>query len=156
MSCLAQKTGHKKGDDQMKSLSIKLGVVLIGFLIFGYAEVWGADWKSFGKNEYYAGFYDAQSITRPSKNIVRVSMRLDCKETGVMDMVRRLGKKYENVSHLINLWEINCLEKKNRQLMVTSYDNKGGVIDSETNPSAEWDFIISESLGDELYKEVCK
>ena len=155
MSCLAQKTGHKKGDDQMKSLSIKLGVVLIGFLIFGYAEVWGADWKSFGKNEYYAGFYDAQSITRPSKNIVRVSMRLDCKETGVMDMVRRLGKKYENVSHLIHLVEINCEEKKIHRLSGTVYDNKGEVISSFNSPS-EWRLIAPESIGENLYKEVCK
>ena len=93
----------------MKSL-FKLGVILIGLAIFGNAEVWGADWKFFGSNEYYKGSYDAQSITRPSKNIVRVSMRLDCKETGVIDIVRRLGKKYENVSHLINLWEINCVD----------------------------------------------
>ena len=29
----------------MKSLSVKLGVILIGLAIFGNAEVWGADWK---------------------------------------------------------------------------------------------------------------
>ena len=29
----------------MKSLFVKLGVILIGLIIFGYAEVWGADWK---------------------------------------------------------------------------------------------------------------
>jgi len=29
----------------MKSLSVKLGVILIGLAIFGCAEVWGADWK---------------------------------------------------------------------------------------------------------------
>jgi hypothetical protein len=32
-----------KGGDQMKSLSVKLGVILIGITIFGYAEVWGVD-----------------------------------------------------------------------------------------------------------------
>jgi len=31
----------------MKSLSVKFGVILIGLIIFGYAEVWGADWKEF-------------------------------------------------------------------------------------------------------------
>jgi hypothetical protein len=30
-----------KEGDQMKSLSAKLGVILIGLTIFTYAEVWG-------------------------------------------------------------------------------------------------------------------
>jgi hypothetical protein len=29
----------------MKSLSVKLGVILIGLATFGYAEAWGADSK---------------------------------------------------------------------------------------------------------------
>jgi hypothetical protein len=37
----------------MKSLLGKLGVVLIGLLIFGNAEVWGADWKYYGLWEEY-------------------------------------------------------------------------------------------------------
>ena len=41
-----------RGDDQMKSLSVKLGVILIGVAIFGYAEVWGANWKFFENFTY--------------------------------------------------------------------------------------------------------
>ena len=33
----------------MKSLSIRLGVILVGLAIFGYSEVWGADWKVYDK-----------------------------------------------------------------------------------------------------------
>lgn len=32
----------------MKSLSVKLGVILIGLAIFTHAEVWGEDWKVYG------------------------------------------------------------------------------------------------------------
>ena len=155
MSCLAQKTGHKKGDDQMKSLSIKLGVVLIGFLIFGYAEVWGEDWNLYGSSENYLGYYDTQSITRPSKDIVRVWERFNFTEKGVLDMVRKFGKKYENLSHSIDLSEINCVEKTTRYLSKVSYDNKWGVIYSSSSPQ-ELDFVVPESLVENLYKEVCK
>ena len=31
----------------MKSLLGKLGIIIIGLSILGYAEVWGADWKEF-------------------------------------------------------------------------------------------------------------
>jgi len=37
----------------MKSLSFKLGVILIGLMILGNAEVWGADWKFYGQWEGY-------------------------------------------------------------------------------------------------------
>ena len=76
----------------MKSLSVKLGVILIGLAIFGCAEVWGADWKLYSSNELYLGYYDAQSITCPSKNIVRVWVKWDCTEKGVIEGGGSLGK----------------------------------------------------------------
>jgi hypothetical protein len=45
----------------MKSLSVKLGVILIGVAIFGYAEVWGANWKFF-ENFTYLSSRDASVI----------------------------------------------------------------------------------------------
>ena len=139
----------------MKSLSVKLGVVLSGLFIFTYGEVWGADWKLYGFNNYSLLYYDAQSITRPSKNIVRVWEKFTYTEKGVMDTVGSLGKKYEDLSHSINLDEINCIEKMIHSLSGTYYDNGGGVIYTFSSRS-EWDFIIPESLGELLYKEICK
>jgi len=69
--------------------------------------------------------------------------------------VRTLGNKYENVSYYINLNEINCLEKEYRSLSRIFYDNKGEMIIS-TSPPSEWKFIIPESIGENLFKEVCK
>jgi hypothetical protein len=138
----------------MKS-SVKLGVILIGLAIFGYAEVWGADWKFYGATENYLNYYDAQSITRPSKNIVRVWIKFDYTEKGVMDWVGDFGKKYENLSHSIDLTEINCIEKTIHSLSATHYDNKGGAIYSDSSPTKLF-FIIPESVGENLYKEVCK
>lgn len=34
----------KRGGDQIKSLSSKVGVTLIGLIIFSYGEVWGTEW----------------------------------------------------------------------------------------------------------------
>ena len=62
----------------MKSLSVKLGVVLvfIGLTIFGYAEVWGADWKLFAETDSYECFYDAEDTVPSSNNIVDVWTKL--------------------------------------------------------------------------------
>ena len=139
----------------MKSLLGKLGVLFIGLLILGNAEVWGADWKFYDSNELYLGYYDAQGITRPSKNIVRVWIRRDFTEKGVLDVVGKIGKKYKNLSYGIGLVEIDCVEKTIRNLSLTYYDNKGKVIYSSSSPT-EWDFIVPDSEGEKLYKEVCK
>ena len=40
----------------MKSLLGKLGVLFIGLLILGNAEVWGADWRLYAETEI--GDYD--------------------------------------------------------------------------------------------------
>jgi hypothetical protein len=139
----------------MKSLSVKLGVILFGLAIFGNAEVWGADWNLYGSSEKVLYYFDAQSITRPSKNVVRVWEKWDYTEKGVMDMVGSFGKEYENVSHTIFFLEINCSKKENRGLSLTHYDHKGNVVYSISSPS-EWRSINPESMAEKLYKEVCK
>ncbi len=61
----------------MKSL-VRVGVVpIVGLLILGYAEVWGADWKYFGgavlaKGEEAISFYDAETVEVLSDGNVRV------------------------------------------------------------------------------------
>ena len=139
----------------MKSLLVKLGAILIGLAIFSYAEVWGADWKLYGGTDKYLAFYDAQSISRPSKNIVTVWEKFSYTEKGVLNLVGKIGKKFENLSFSIHLSEINCAEKRHHLLTSTDYDNKGSVIHSDHSPS-DWQFIVPESIGELLYKEVCK
>jgi hypothetical protein len=72
-----------------------------------------------------------------------------------MDWVEKFGEIYANLGDSIDLSEINCIEKKFRMLSLTHYDNKGGAIYS-TRSQSEWKFIIPESIGDRLYKEICK
>ncbi len=141
----------------MKLLSIKLKIVIliIGLIIISVGDVYGADWKLYWFHEKLFAYYDAQSITHPSKNIVRVWTRTDYTEKSAIDMVGKLGKKYENLSYTIILCETNCVKKMSRFLSGTYYDNRGGVIDSSNSPS-EWFFIIPKSVGDSLYEEICK
>jgi hypothetical protein len=139
----------------MKSLLVTLGVILIGLAIFGYAEVKGEDWKPLGVHDICLAYYDTQSITRPSKNIVGVWTREDFTEKGVIAQVEKFGKKYENLNHSKTFWEINCSEKKFCFQSLTNYNNNGEVIDSSSSPS-KWFFIIPESIGEKLYKEVCQ
>ena len=145
----------------MKSLLGKLGVLCIGLLILGNAEVWGADWMFYGKTYKYSCFYDAKSISHPSDNIVEVSEKQDYTNKGVNFMVEELGGNYRNLSHSITLWEINCADKKFRFLSLTYYSKEEKVIYSwkllySSGSSEEWSPFITGSLGERLFKAACK
>ncbi len=143
----------------MKSLSVVIGVILfIGLTIFGYGEVRGADWRLYDSNDLRQSYYNADRITRPSKNIVRVWVRWNFTEKGVKDMVRNVGEKLEKLEYSISLNEINCAEKTNRLLSSLYYDNNGKMIYSISSSKlpTEWLFIVPESNADNLYKKICK
>jgi len=73
------------------SSSIKLGVIfaVIGHAIFGYAEVWGVDWKVFWEfNDETKSYYDAENIAFPSENIVRVWIKVSYTSKGVAKFVK--------------------------------------------------------------------
>jgi hypothetical protein len=136
-------------------MKLRIAILVFGLIIISIGEVYGADWKLYYFDEKKSYLYDAQSITRPSKNIVRVWIRWDYTEKGVMGTVGKFGKKYENLDHLKYLCEINCVEKMIRYLLAAYYDNKRKVIHSLSS-SPERHFIIPESMGENLYKEICK
>jgi hypothetical protein len=139
----------------MKSLLGKLGVISIGLLILGHAEVRGADWRLYSRDDEYKGYYDAKGITHPSENIVRVWQRWEYTDKGVIEKVKELGKKYENISQTAVLDEINCSEKKWRMLSLNHYSKEGKII-SSVSQEGQWDYIVPNSRVGALYKAVCK
>ena len=142
----------------MKSLSVRLGVVLIGLGIFGCAGMQAADWRLFAETQADIGmiYYDAANITHPSKDIVRTLLRLVYSKDGVALQVKEQGKRYEDLSYALILLEVNCAAEKNRVLQSTSYSRNENVISSNQSQQAEWSFIIPGSTGEILYKTVCK
>ena len=130
-------------------------LVVTGFAIFGYVEGWGADWKFIGKtvrgNDWEI---DTASISRQPNNIVGVWVRVTYSQKSVSDFVKEYGEKYKDVSYSIELQEYNCTEKKAKTLSGADY-SLGGILNSG-NSLEEWKFIIPDSVGDGVFKEVCK
>lgn len=144
----------KKRGDQTKSASIKLGVILIGLIIFGYAEVRGEDWVRYGKKKTGSYYYDRQSVTRQSKDIVGVCNKIVFTNKGVAKIVERLGKSYESVGYVISLKEINCTDKTQHWISSNVYSKKGELL--STPPcNIEWESIIQGTLSDILLQKVC-
>ena len=147
----------------MKSSWGKVGIILavVAVTVFGFKEAGATDWRFYGRTDNYSCFYDLDSINFPSGYFVEVSEKQDYTKQGVSLMVKELGEKYENLSHLITLWRINCSDRKFRFLAVTYYSKEGRVIYSwkvlySSEPAEEWSRFVPGSLGERLYKAVCK
>lgn len=135
----------------MKSLSGKLGVILIGLSIFGCAEMRGGHWKFFSSTDLYEGFYYVSKSHFLYKGTVRVWIKLEYKEKGVAENVKEFGKDYENLSYSLQLWEIDCPAKKQRILSIDEYSAEGNILNTKRGRSR-----LSESLAKSLSKAVCK
>jgi Surface-adhesin protein E len=128
-----------------------LGIALIGFIIIGYVEVWGADWILYSSDDEEKRCYDPEGIVRPSENTIEVWLRVEYTNKGVKRMTKEFGKKYENIGYTMALVEIKCLEKKIQTLSLIRY-SKGGNIISSSSRSVVWQYFAPGSL---LYEAVC-
>jgi hypothetical protein len=142
----------------MKLMIGKLVIIVVtGLLVFSYAEVWGEDWKFIRKSKdgdsYY---YDASGIVRPSKNIVRGSVKMVYSEKNINREIEKLGSSHKDFSYRINLWEMNCSEKKVAFLQITTYTKNGSVIKSIKLDTITWMSIVPDTMGEDLYKALCK
>jgi hypothetical protein len=140
----------------MKSLLSKLGVILgiIGIVIFGYAEVWGVDWKYYGTNEDGSYFYDTESMTPLSKNLIEVWVQSAYTEKSISHWVRESGKDFQDLDFSLILFELNCGERSTRYLRIVFYSKNGEIFYPVDND--EWHFIAPDSMTGTLHKELCK
>jgi hypothetical protein len=147
----------------MKSLLVKLGVILIGLCIFTYAEVWGADWKYFGAGgDGIFWWYDAQGVTYQPNRIIHVWVKKvkadeikDMVESGVKVTLSELEQMTSERNYEQVLMEIDCVEKTVNHLQKLNYDSKGVLKSGESTLGAK-ESIPTDSVAERLYQAVCQ
>lgn len=137
-------------------LIIRLLVIsffLIGLAMLGYVEGWGADWmliKTTGEGDF---FYDAENITRPSKNTVGIWLKLVYSEKAK----GRGGP--DHLSQTVGLWEINCADKMIRLLSMSHYAKEEEML-YPSSPrillTPDWESIGPDMPLQAIYTKVCK
>ena len=144
----------------MKSISVRFGVisVVIGLAIFGCAEAWAEDWRLYAKTDLYESFYDGEDMIRSSQDIMKVWTKLEYTQRGVIEMLIRFGKHYENLSYSLELRETNCTEKRQRLLSITAYSAEGNILytDQAGNRPPPWKTVSRGSVEEALYNALCK
>jgi len=140
----------------MESSSAKFGVIpfIIGLTILCNTEVWGADWKHYGTNEEGSYFYDSKSMTRLSKDIVRVCVQSIYAEKGISQWIEGGGKEFENLDLSLVWSDFNCIERSIRHLRIIFYSKSGEVFYPVSND--EWQLFAPDAMLETLFSEVCK
>ena len=136
---------------------------LIGMFVTGN-QVAGADfdWKSFSESNTNHWYYDTKSVTSSNKSLVKVWAKGVTKDQKGIDEKIKLLKKfggetmgYENYSYTLNLFEIDCANKKHRIISVKDYDKKGNGLQTVTIENYPWDFMAPGTIIDNLSREIC-
>jgi len=132
----------------MKSSLGKLGVILvvIGLAIFSNAEVWGADWKQWTRIGDKVTYYDVESITRPSKNIVRVWTKYVFPDEAVRKRIKD-GKMIAGDEDILDcqltLYEINFAQRIARELSGSTYSMMGKFLAAYSNVLLKIGFLLN-------------
>jgi hypothetical protein len=140
-------------------------IMLVGMLSGFYTAAEGADWVLYveigdGSKEYY----DKATITRPSKDSVKVATKLmlsDKQKQRVIEAGAKDGlpaKDLEKLSYLQSVYVINCVRKQFQVLSIAHYDVDGKLVRSDDRPEdmqLEWDQIPPNTVVDHLQNAVC-
>ena len=138
----------------MKRIGLVLAVM--GYIFSCFTEGRGDEWKLYAMTVEGSWFYDVTGITRPSKDTVRVPVKIIYTDVGKMTFARELEEKYPTVSFALIVSEIRCADKKVRLLSRFIYSTKGDILKSFNNEDTTWSFFAPESKADGLFKSVCK
>jgi len=152
---------------------------------FKYVEVGGADWKCYMVDDFGGWFYDAETITRPSKDTVRVWGKTVYTDKGVKRKVKEMRaiyeqykdlgsktkdletkallseykdaeSKYKDLSYEQHLIEFNCADIKSRTLKGTAYSRNGTILSTYIPKTPDWNEVITGTAAEMLYKILCK
>ena len=136
----------------------KIILTTIALMLLSSAGYGVADWKLIGTSWETDYYYDPQSVSLLSQDIVRVWMKKIYGEKTVKEYIKGVGPEFKELSYDLSLIEFNCSEKKSRLLNFSYYNQDGGLISSFTpdSDSSSWNFIVPNSILDALFIIVCE
>ena len=153
--------------DQAKKRTMKTLFVALALLCASLAcsSADGEEWVYFSSDTQASDFfYDSESISFPSTNIIGVwKKRLFSEEAKKQIIIDRTEAElatvgFEELSYALTREEINCKTRKSNILAIYYLGRTGDIISRVTVPSRieSWDTLHPGSIGDILRKTVCK
>ncbi|NWG04599.1 MAG: hypothetical protein HXY44_17240 [Syntrophaceae bacterium] len=128
--------------------------ILCSLFIFDSTTAWGESvWKYYGNDEYGSYYYDAENVTRLSKEMRRVWVQSAYTDQGISYWVQGGGEEFQNLGYTIVWIELNCVERAIRSLQIVFYSRDKKVL-TPIN-AKEWEFFSPDSMSEALYEALC-
>ena len=140
----------------MKAKNIQSIICLVIFFLFA-TQAWTADWIYFDKAAVGDFYYDKSSIKKVNESIISVSTKNMLSEEAKMKyfsalkVIHKAPQNPSMLSYYTKLIQIDCINKKIKDISVIFYDEKGNIIySSPERESSEWNDILSDTVGEKL------
>jgi hypothetical protein len=140
----------------MKATNVQRIIYLVIFFLLAN-QAWAADWIYCNKTPVGDMYYDKNSIKKVNESIISIRNKYILSEeakTKYFSILKGIQKAPDNpskLSHYTNLTEIDCVNKKIRDISAIFYDEKGE--DFYSSPKGEvgdWNDILPNSVGVKL------
>jgi hypothetical protein len=144
----------------MKAKNVQGIICLIIFFLFAN-QAWAADWIYYDTAAVGDMYYDKSSIKKVNENIISVwnknilSKDAKTKYFSILEERHKAPPNPSVLSYYTKLMEIDCVNKRIKDISVTFYDEKGKFIySSPKSESGEWKAIIPNTVGEKLINVV--
>jgi ketosteroid isomerase-like protein len=140
----------------MKAKNVQSIICLVIFFLFAN-QAWAIDWIYFDKAAVGDVYYSKNSIKKVDKNIILVWNKVILSKEGktkYFSALKGIHKAPPNpsmLSYYKKLMEIDCINRKIKDISVTFYNEKGKVVYSSSKSEiGDWNAILPDTVGEKL------
>jgi ketosteroid isomerase-like protein len=144
----------------MKTKNVQSIICLVIFFLFAN-KAWAAEWIYYDTSAAGDMYYDKSSIKKVNESIISVwnkDILSEKAKTKYFSILKRINKAPKNpsiLSYYRKLMQIDCVNRKIKDISVIIYNEKGKVVySSPKSESGEWTAILPDTVGEKLIKIV--
>jgi len=144
----------------MKAKNVQSIICLVIFFLFAH-QAWAVDWIYFDKAAVGDVYFSKNSVKKVDKNIILVWNKVILSKEGktkYFSALKGIHKAPQNpsmLSYYTKLMEIDCVDKKIKDISVIFYNEKGKVIySSPKSEVGDWNAILPDTVGEKLIRIV--
>jgi hypothetical protein len=133
------------------------GIICLAIFFLFANQAGAAEWIYFDTAAVGDIYYDKSSIKKVNKNIIQVwnkdvlSKEAKTKYFSILQEIHKAPKNPSMLSYYKKLMEIDCVNRKIKDIFVIFYDEKGKIIySSPKSDSGEWNDILPNTVGEKL------
>lgn len=129
-------------------------------ILDGFSQTVQKRWEILAFSSDYVIYYDTKTIS--FQNYIKVWLKWVPWETSLEKVIEKLKansfdkEKFDDFSHQLQYWEVDCSKKRYLIVENAYYSNKGQIIESYSFETPKWNNVLPETVGEEILNAICK